>query len=120
MLRGCPKPQSLVQKTNIAHNGYSCKDNGNSDEDSNDDSSGRSGGGGGSGDGGGDGCSSALSNLPLVNDATIVLMTFPTRPTMMTPLQWPAWDERQWHVRKGRGWAKTERRLSSSVAAAMD
>ncbi len=72
-------------------------------------------------DGGGDGCGCAFSNLPWVNSATILSMTFPTRPTMLTPLQWPCRDKRQWHVKRGRGWATTQRHLPSlSVAVATD
>ncbi len=56
-----------------------------------------------------------------MNDVTIVSMTFPMRLTTMTHPQWLRWDERQWHVRRGRGWALTEHHLpSSAVVAAMD
>jgi hypothetical protein len=101
----------------LLHNGDSCKDNGNS----NGNGGSRSGGSGGSGDGGGNDCSSALGNLPLVNDVTILLMTVPTRLTTLTPLQWPRRDERQRHMRRGRGWAMMQCHLLLSVAvAAMD
>jgi hypothetical protein len=78
-------------------------------------------GGVGSGDGGGNGCGGTLGNLLLVNDATIVLMTFLTRLTTLTPLRWLRWDNCLWHVRREKGWATTEGHLTSSlVAVVMD
>ncbi len=85
--------------------GNSCKDTDGGEDDSNDDGSGRSSSGSGSGDGGGNGCGGALDNLLSVNDTTILLMIFPRRLTMLTPPQRQRRDERQRHVRRGRGWA---------------
>jgi hypothetical protein len=95
-------------------NGNSCKDN----DDSDDDGSSRSSGGGSSVDEGGNGCSGALGKLLLVNNATIMSMMFPTRPTMLMPPQWLCRDKRRRHVRRGRGWAMTEHHLPSSSVAA--
>jgi hypothetical protein len=95
-------------------NGNSSKDNNNG----NNDGGGRSGGSSDSGDGGGDGCGGAIGNLPSVNNATIMLMMFPTRPTTLTPPQWPRRDKRRRHVRRGRGWARTEHHLPLSLVAA--
>jgi hypothetical protein len=71
----------------LSHDGDSCNDNNDGNNNGNNDGGSRSSGGGGSGDGGGNGCSGTLGNLPLVNNATIVLMTFWMRPMTLTPLQ---------------------------------
>ncbi len=119
---GCGETAILVVVVALLlHNSDSCKDNNNSDNNGDDKCGGRSSGSGGSGDGDGDGCGGALGNLPLVNDATIVSMTFPTRPPTLMPLQWLHRDKRQQHVRRGRGWATTQCHLPSvAVAVVMD
>jgi hypothetical protein len=73
----------LLRQDNSYKDNKDGKDNGNNNGGS------RSCGGGGSGCGGGDGCGGALGKLPLVNNATIMSMMFPTKPRTLTPLQWP-------------------------------
>jgi hypothetical protein len=101
--------------------GNSCKDNDNGDNNSDEDGGGRSSGGGGSCDVGGDGCGGTLGNLPFANNATIMLMTFLTGPTMLRPLQWLHRNERRRHVKRGRRWATIQRHLQLAAAmTAMD